>query len=183
MGLEMNINELPLPHIRQAAENIEVTAAMARFYAELEQRLAVHQPQCHNRGLCCKFGTYGHRLYVTALELAYFIAHHRTELSQADGSGGTVNLLEMYTSPESRNCPFQQGGLCTTRAGRSMGCRVFFCSAEGESWPAEISEWGLQQLRTLHHRFAVPYVYVEWLTALAALRKDSGFTAGELDKN
>ena len=48
-----------------------------------------------------------------------------------------------------------------------MGCRIFFCESAGQGWQENLSEVGLQALRTLHERFDLPYAYVEWLDGLA----------------
>ncbi len=50
-----------------------------------------------------------------------------------------------------------------------MGCRVFFCESADEGWQNELTEWALARLREMHQRFDVPYVYSEWLTALAGI--------------
>lgn len=152
------------------------------FYAELEQRIAAHQPACRNRGACCKFDAYGHRLFVTGLEMIWFLHHHRDEVA-GSGAGEPVGLLvqDVESSFGSRalpqlarrpgaSCPFQQQGLCTTRAGRPVGCRVFFCESEKEGWQSELTEWALGRLKQLHEQFQMPYTYAEWLTALEQLR-------------
>lgn len=60
---------------------------MAALYAELDAEIAAHSPVCWNRGLCCNFGRTGHRLYVTALELAYFVRER--DGGEGDQGGST----------------------------------------------------------------------------------------------
>ncbi|NJN55436.1 MAG: hypothetical protein HC804_12180, partial [Anaerolineae bacterium] len=48
------------------------TEAMRAFYAEVDATVAAHSPVCTNRGQCCKFDSFGHKLYVTDVELRYF---------------------------------------------------------------------------------------------------------------
>ncbi len=46
---------------------------------------------------------------------------------------------------------------------------MFFCESADEGWQSELTEWALARLREMHERFDVPYVYSEWLTALAGM--------------
>jgi len=153
--------------IQQAAGHPELLRELEVLFGELDRRVAAHQPVCRNRGACCKFGAFGHKLYVTTLELAYFHAKHpeRFPLAVADSSPRDSST-EHNTDSQNHTCPFQENGLCTTREGRPVGCRVFFCESAGEDWQGEITEWALAQLRELHERFGVSYSYVEWLSAL-----------------
>ena len=184
--------------ISQAASNAKLLAEVDALYAELDRRIAAHQPICRNRGACCKFDTFGHKLYVTTVELAYFHAHHADRLQkqlarserQDQGAAG-FSLRDPAGCESARDtqraagfsprgstglktftlasqvCPFQHDGLCTTRAGRPIGCRVFFCESSDQGWQSELTEWAISRLRELHERFEVPYSYAEWLTALA----------------
>ena len=56
----------------------EVCAAVAEIYTELDREVARRRPLCVVSGRCCRFEEYGHRLFVTTLELAAFI-HDRTK--------------------------------------------------------------------------------------------------------
>ncbi len=171
---------LRLESIQQAASNPALLAELDAFFGDLDLRIADHQPVCRNRGACCKFGAFGHKLYVTTLELAYFRARHADRLQEQDphsaqedqGAAGfslrDSNAGEGASGAE-QSCPFQQNGLCTTREGRPLGCRVFFCESADEGWQSELTEWALARLREMHERFDVPYVYSEWLTALARM--------------
>ncbi len=193
---------MPRKTIQEAVSNPQLLAELSALYTELERRIAAHEPVCRNRGVCCRFGAFGHRLYVTTLELVYFRAHHADRLTQgaagfsprdlsapggaskSQGAAGPdgIGIFDFSpreasaavnaASPDER-CPFQKSGRCTTREGRPVGCRVFFCESAREVWQCEITEWALVRLRELHDRFAVPYSYQEWLTALDEIR---GFT-------
>lgn len=157
---------------------------LAAFYEQLDTRIATYQPVCRNRGACCKFDTYGHRLFVTGLEMTWFRHHHADAIallaSEPDARGNVAPAedrrvadrdrtrpLPVLGSAVAKSCPFQQQGMCTTRIGRPVGCRVFFCESEKDGWQSELSEWALGQLRQIHEEFEVPYTYTEWLTALA----------------
>ncbi|MCH8963582.1 MAG: hypothetical protein IIB58_01370 [Planctomycetes bacterium] len=170
--------------IQQASTNPALLAELDAFFAQLDQRIADHQPVCRNRGACCKFGAFGHKLYVTTLELAYFRARHPDRLQNQDprpaqenqrAAGGLesrpVGSLRELTASENasaanQDCPFQQNGMCTTREGRPLGCRVFFCESADEGWQSELTEWALARLRQMHEQFDVAYSYTEWLAAL-----------------
>ncbi len=166
--------------IQQASTNPALLAELDEFFAQLDQRIADHQPVCRNRGACCKFGAFGHKLYVTTLELAYFRARHADRLQQQDPRSAQEDQRAAGFSPRglttienaataNQSCPFQREGMCTTREGRPVGCRVFFCESADEGWQSELTEWALARLRELHDRFDVPYVYSEWLTALTGM--------------
>src|SRR5689334_7739520 len=47
------------------------------LYERLDTEITGRKPLCINRGDCCKFDSYGHRLYVTAVELEYFLAQQQ----------------------------------------------------------------------------------------------------------
>jgi Fe-S-cluster containining protein len=140
----------------------EFAAAMRDFYAEVDASIAAHQPVCINRGDCCKFAAYGHRLYVTDVELAYFI---RGEPARpVDSAAGA--------------CPYQEAGRCTARGHRPLGCRVFFCDENAREWQGPEYERHLERLKEIGRRFDISYRYREWLSALAGgLEKEVGPTS------
>jgi hypothetical protein len=146
--------ELPITDIRRAAADPAFCAAMGALYVELDAEIAERRAVCLNRGACCDFERYGHRLYVTAVELAYFIANAGVPL-RAGGPAG--------------DCPYRESGLCVARAGRPAGCRIFFCDPDAQTWQGPLTERILDRLRHVGSRFGVPYVYVEWRAALWAL--------------
>jgi Fe-S-cluster containining protein len=171
---------LRLASIQQASTNPALLAELDAFFGQLDQRIADHQPVCRNRGVCCKFDAFGHKLYVTTLELAYFRARHADRLqdqdpraAQEDQGAAGFSLRDCNAANGSvgaeQSCPFQMDGRCTTREGRPVGCRVFFCESADEGWQSELTEWALAGLREMHERFDVPYNYTEWLAALDEL--------------
>lgn len=131
------------------------TLAMRGFYAEVDAAISAHAPVCTNRGQCCKFDTFGHRLYVTSAEIAFFAEGMKDRrLIAADDDA----------------CPYQQDGLCTAREHRPMGCRVFFCEERSQSWQGPEYERFLARLKTIGEQFGIPYRYQEWRSALADCR-------------
>jgi hypothetical protein len=143
---------IPVDQIRQAAGRPEVLEVMRFFYAETDHLIAAYLPVCRNRGLCCRFGQFGHRLYVTTLEAAYYLA-----------TGGPPPAVVADA------CPHAHGGTCHARDRRPLGCRVFFCDPQTQSWQGPLSEERLACLRCLQDELNVPYFYADWLQVLTAL--------------
>jgi Fe-S-cluster containining protein len=147
--------------IRAAAERPEVRAAVNDLYARVQQKVDARRPVCAVSGRCCRFEEYGHRLYVTTLELAAFVhefdqARSQGRVPPADGWDGT-------------GCPFQVSKLCGVHPFRPFGCRMFFCDATSTGWQNEAYERFHAELKHLHETMGVPYAYVEWRQALRAI--------------
>ncbi|MCA9254012.1 MAG: YkgJ family cysteine cluster protein [Phycisphaerales bacterium] len=128
--------------------------SMRRFYADVDAAIADRAPVCTNRGLCCNFGAYDHDLFVTTIELAYFIAGHG----------------DAWRSPPAheKRCPYQIDGVCTAREHRPLGCRLFFCDASSTAWQHAEYEKRIARLKEMGAATGVEYRYVEWLSALAS---------------
>jgi Fe-S-cluster containining protein len=137
-----------------AAARAEVAEAVEGVYLDLARDVAERRPVCAVSGRCCRFEEYGHRLYVTTIELAAFV--RGLEKGPGEGSDG-------------RGCPFQIGKLCGVHAIRPFGCRVFFCDETATAWQQEAYERYHARLKALHERLDVPYFYVEWRAALGLL--------------
>src|SRR4051812_50089543 len=118
-------------------------------------------------GRCCRFEEYGHRLFVTTLELAAFL--HEIEQSTAAGKSAA------RPGWDGTGCPFQSGRLCSVHAIRPFGCRMFFCDATSTEWQNQAYEHFHARLKRLHEDLAVPYVYMEWRRGLVA----GGLSGGE----
>lgn len=141
--------------VRGASERAEVRDAVRQLYARVQQLINLRRPVCLLSGRCCRFEEFGHRLYVTTVELAAFY-HDATMARPAlkwDGAG----------------CPFQRNKLCTVHAIRPFGCRIFFCDASSTAWQNELYERFHSELKSLHDQLDVPYFYVEWRQALELL--------------
>jgi hypothetical protein len=92
---------------------------IAEVYADFERDRAVVQPRCDASGACCRFEAYGHRLFITTIEMAAFVRSTRVAADPAwDGTG----------------CPYQKKGRCDAHTSRPFGCRVYFCDAATTSW-------------------------------------------------
>jgi Fe-S-cluster containining protein len=140
--------------VEEAAKRAEVITSVAAVYDAVADESASRRPLCEMSGRCCRFEEFGHRLYVTTIELAAFLAGigARREMSW-DGTG----------------CPFQSAKLCTVHAIRPFGCRMFFCDPTSTQWQNDAYERFHARLKSLHEQLSVPYFYVEWRQALREL--------------
>jgi Fe-S-cluster containining protein len=145
-----------------AAGRAEVRDGVRAVYEELAGEVERRRPVCVVSGRCCRFEEYGHRLYVTTLELAAFV--------HGFGEGGfSAALRQSMDSWSGAGCPFQVGKLCGVHAIRPFGCRIFFCDPTSTQWQQEAYEAFHARLKRLHEELGVPYYYVEWRTALRSL--------------
>jgi len=131
----------------------DVRDAVADVYARLQREIDHRKPLCTASGRCCRFETFGHRLYVTTIELAAFRHQVGPAQSAWDGTG----------------CPYQLEGLCSIHAARPFGCRVFFCDSTSDDWQHAQYERFHAELKRVHEALDVPYRYVEWRQALREL--------------
>ena len=141
--------------VTAAAARVDVAAAVAGVYATAAAAVDARRPACAASGRCCHFDAYGHDLFVTPLELAAFVRQLRATPAANPGS-----------------CPFQVGRLCGVHAIRPFGCRLFYCDPTAQQWQQDLYERLHADLRSLHGRLGVDYLYVEWRRALSALRLD-----------
>lgn len=143
--------------VNEAAGRQDVRRRVGELYARLQVEIDKRRPLCVVSGRCCKFDEFGHRLYVTTLELAAFVAG--------------LGEMPARKSPNSDKggCPFQAGKLCTVHQIRPFGCRNFFCDATSTDWQQQQYERFHSELKQMHGELAVPYAYVEWRQALHLL--------------
>jgi Fe-S-cluster containining protein len=139
--------------VKSAMEKAEVARAIGNVYTAVSDAIELRKPLCITSGRCCRFDDFGHRLFVTTMEMAAFMQHNPSPVPQMNGG-----------------CPYQQEKLCSVHAIRPFGCRIFFCDETSTEWQQEQYERFHAELKRLHERLAVPYFYVEWREALNALR-------------
>ncbi len=159
------------PAISQRTACLSAAAADAirDIYQRLDAVIAGHQPRCDASGRCCHFDAYGHRLYVTTLEMMYFAdAMGLAPLPPTPRSEGNFSLPQL---PHQPGCPWQMDGLCTARDARPLGCRIYFCDPANQHWQPETYEAFHREITGLHDRFDTPYQYTEWRAALAGYVK------------
>lgn len=152
---------MPWGALFAAAGRNDVDAALRELYAAIDRDVADRNPTCWLSGKCCKFDSYGHRLYVTALEAAWVIRQLNDDQFDALQAGDPTAL---------DGCVFQVNGLCSVHEIRPLGCRVFFCDPSA-TWQNAVYETHLRRLRDLHAQFDVPYAYMEWRAALTEARR------------
>ena len=142
----------------------QVDQAIAALYARVDQQVAGHTPRCDQSGRCCRFESFGHRLYVTGLEIARFF-HHAGQPPIA--APGRLPILR-DTLPDA--CPYQVDGLCSVHTVRPHGCRIFFCEPGSESWQQGLYEHLHDEIRAMHRQWQLPYAYMEWRQGLRSLQ-------------
>src|SRR5262249_33182497 len=92
---------------------------------------------------------YGHKLFVTTLELAAF--------SQQVGQ-----FYGEPVPPTPGACPYQKQKLCTVHPIRPFGCRIYFCDPTAQEWQQDQYEIFHLKIKELHDQFGVEFFYVEW---------------------
>jgi hypothetical protein len=166
----------------QNADQNALEKAVFSVYAEADCDISSRSPVCTNRGNCCRFESYGHLLYVTAVELIAFSGVEKRSFSQkpissageggAGGGGRVVSLKQFFERERIEGCPYQVGGFCTAREARPLGCRIYFCDENAQHWQNEVYEKYHTKLKKLHETFSIPYRYVEWRAGLREILQD-----------
>lgn len=146
--------------VQAARGNRQAIAAVGNVYQALQDAIDLQKPICSASGRCCRFEEYGHRLFVTTIELGAFLTQLRQQTSPTDPK----SALEILAG-----CPFQLDGLCSVHTIRPFGCRVFFCDPTATDWQKEQYERFHKELKRLHGNLEIPYFYVEWRAALRVL--------------
>lgn len=151
---------------RNAAAEPAIDAALRDLYARIDAAVAERGPTCWTSGKCCKFDDFGHRLYVTGLEIAWFLTQVTSQKSKVESQVGasTIRLPQLAEHPGA--CPYQIDGLCSTHAMRPLGCRIFFCQQGTEDWQQDLYESFLAELQRLHEAHGLEYRYMDWIAGL-----------------
>ena len=119
---------------------------MRRFYRELDEALHARGESCRRCGECCRFDRTGHVLYASRLERLYLLRISPRPEGGGDGKGLIARGLR---------CPFQAGSRCLAREGRTLGCRLHFCSGVDSGF----SERWHQLLKRLHDDLGLAWSY------------------------
>lgn len=164
------------PQWHAAAARPEIDAAIRGLYARLDAAIAARAPTCWQSGKCCHFDAYGHLLYVTGLEIAWFLDQASGGRDQGSGEKQPVEtdrvlalpLMADPAAPATADdaCPYQVEGKCSTHTIRPLGCRIFFCQQGTQGWQQELYEQFLDELRDLHTAHGLEYRYMEWRAGL-----------------
>lgn len=148
-----------------AAAAPAVDRAIRDIYQRVDDAVAARGPTCWVSGKCCNFDAYGHRMYVTGVEIAWVVA----EATKGRHDGVTKGLDKVINPRDvdlAGPCVFQVDGLCSVHAIRPLGCRVFFCQQGTQQWQQDLYEQIQKELRALHDDHALPYQYMEWRMGL-----------------
>jgi Fe-S-cluster containining protein len=156
----------PMETLPETVHQAAISQAVAAILAQADADIAARRPVCRASGNCCQFETYGHRLFVTTAELLHFVRVHGTTPSDPNAGHATrIRSLHQLT-PTPEGCPYQVEGLCTARDARPLGCRVYFCDVNAQSWQNQVYETYHARLQAVHESLGLPYRYLEWRQAL-----------------
>lgn len=139
---------------REAVARPAVAAELDALFVMVGDQIEARGPACWASGRCCNFEAFGHRLFVTGLEVAWVTA--RTP----------VTLEEVEAAQARGGCPYQRSNLCGIHERKPLACRVFFCDRAAEAWQQELMERLMRELKSMHDRHGVPYRYLEWRAGL-----------------
>jgi hypothetical protein len=111
----------------------DVRDRVLAVYARVDAAIAAARPRCDASGRCCRFTEYGHTLFLSQFEAEILL-----------------ESAPAFTPPVSRDsCPFQVNGLCTARAERPLGCRIYFCDPDFATAMTEITESAVRELKVI----------------------------------
>lgn len=104
---------------------------------------------CTACGDCCDFENFGHKLFITSVEMKYFTEkmHH--------------NLSPMTNGV----CPYRVNGKCSVYDYRFAGCRIFACQ-RSEDLQSSTMEHALKELKQLSEALSIPYTYTDLKSVL-----------------
>lgn len=152
----MNDGEL-VAHWLDGAHNPVVCDLIDDLHARLGRKIEALQPVCRASGRCCGFEEYGHRLFVTGLEVAITLVR----------AGVSLDSEDLDRARRMGRCPFQEDRLCGIHPHRPLACRVFFCDPSWESAMEEVSSSLHERVRRIHEMWSIPYRYGEWRDLLS----------------
>ncbi len=119
----------------------DVFTELSLIYDRVTTHINKQNLICNMRGVCCDFYKTDHRLYATKLEIDYMLFCSSKPIGVAP-----------------KKCPWFLDGRCNARQGRVLGCRAYFCTNEGAS--SEIYELFYQEIKALHKKWHIEYLYV-----------------------
>jgi hypothetical protein len=121
----------------------ELRRRVLELYREVDAEVQAAGPVCVASGRCCRFKEYGHVLFLSNLEADVLLAG-----------------APPYEQPVPADfCPFQKGNLCTARAPRPLGCRVYYCDPNYQETGNRITEKYLHRLKELAEEQGVAWRY------------------------
>jgi hypothetical protein len=134
---------------------------LRRLYEDLDAAVARLGPVCLLSGRCCRFGEYGHTLFLSAPEAALLLAEAPPPSRPLD-DGST--------------CPWQDSqGRCTAREARPLGCRVYYCDPAYQAHAPLLSEQFITRLKQLADAHERPWDYAPLHRHLERARDEGRF--------
>ena len=123
--------------------NPDVRQRVLDVYAAADAAVAAASPKCDASGRCCHFKEYGHTLFISQFEADILL-----------------ETAPAYAKPVTADgCPFQVNDLCTARADRPLGCRVYFCDPTYEETGNRITEESLAKLKRIADEHDAGWMY------------------------
>jgi hypothetical protein len=111
----------------------ELRRQVLDLYQEVDREVAAAGPVCVASGRCCRFKEYGHTLFLSNLEAEVL-------LDAAPPHEGPITA---------DFCPYQKENLCTARAPRPLGCRIYHCDPAFQETGNRITEEALGRLKEM----------------------------------
>ena len=120
-----------------------IRTAVEKVYAIVDAAIASARPKCDASGRCCRFEEYGHTLFISQFEAEILL-----------------ETAPPYEKPVSRaSCPFQIDNLCTARAERPLGCRIYFCDPNFQDQQHAITETAIAALKQIANEHETGWRY------------------------
>jgi hypothetical protein len=122
---------------------ITLVQEIQNLYKWLDSQIKENIPSnsCSGCGQCCEYEKYGHRIYISNLELMYLKSFIPNLPPVTDGK-----------------CPFAKDNKCTVRDYRFGACRIFFCKADA-NFQQQLSEDFIKQIKILSDNHNLQYQY------------------------
>jgi Fe-S-cluster containining protein len=153
------------------ASDARIETAIHDVHAHIARETAVRSPRCDLSGRCCRFEAWGHRLYITGLETAWFLQRAAaapdgpsSASTGVDHPGLSANAIDLAIA--GGTCPFLSAKRCRVHLIRPMGCRVYFCDTSARDWQNDLFERCHRTIADLHERESIPYEFGEWRAML-----------------
>jgi len=127
----------------------EIAASVRKVYDWIDTQIEMLSPVCSACGKCCLFDEFGHKLFITSVEIICL-----------------NTILDGNIPPAAAGrCPFQNKNLCSIRKHRFAACRIFFCSLDEDAM-SRIYEQSLKMLKQITLQYNIAYQYLELTEAL-----------------
>ncbi len=151
---------------REAARRPEVAERLRSMLNRIDQQVNQSGFACQQSGRCCKFESFGHRLFMTGLEIAWFRSLVGEPPQRDTDASRSLTVLDAKRD----GCPYQVDGACSVHPDRPFACRVFFCQEGSDEWQSQQYEAFQIEMKLLHEELGLSYRYMEWRRGLAEAR-------------